>query len=94
MDTLYFLLSLIAFAWLALWSARGASTTDKFWWPFDIKAQRGVAAATAGDASRPDSHTAAASRGWRERVAHRDSAPRPATSTRNGTERRGPRHVG
>ena len=93
MESLYFLFSLFAFAWLALWSARGARPSDQVWWPFDMKPPVDDAAAKAsrGDGGRE----AGEPRGWRERVARRDPAALPEnTGARSRTTRRGPQHGG
>jgi hypothetical protein len=38
MQTGYFILLLIGFAWLALWSVQAKLPNKKGWWPFDMRA--------------------------------------------------------
>ena len=69
MQTGYFIVLLVGFAWLALWSARPKPPNSKGWWPFDMRM----------DLDSPAKAPAEAMPGrWRGRPGSGHGAPPPA----------------
>jgi hypothetical protein len=62
MQTGYFIVLLIGFAWLALWSVQPKPPSKKGWWPFDMRADLDSTANAAPAEARPGQWQGAAVR--------------------------------
>ncbi|MDB5373688.1 MAG: hypothetical protein JWP04_2330 [Belnapia sp.] len=62
MQTGYFIVLLIGFAWLALWSVQPKPSSKKDWWPFDMRADLDSTANAAPAEARPGQWQGAAAR--------------------------------
>lgn len=60
MQTGYFILLLIGFAWLALWSVQPKPSSKRGWWPFDMRADLDSTAETASAEAIPGRRRGAA----------------------------------